>query len=1461
MMERSPGWQECEQGPKTKGGKSHWRGERNRSQGLRENWNGRSSYGSDTLERRLLLAAVMAPADPVVYSNTVSFPLAPRAGHTFYVASFNSQGGQLSSYANASAITPNTVNDLVMNVTPFATNYVACCQGSGGSLGANLLTNGITQSQTAPAPSAGQPAVGDGGASDDSNNLNVVSEATGGTQYFFSYNLGTAGGAAPAANGYDLTELDVIAGHQAFRAGVWLVDVLVEPVGSSQFLSLSGGQGYTLTSVPNGQGGVVEINGGSAQFAIVSAVPGQPIAQNIQAVKLVVLDGSTFFREFAVTGTPSASAPTVPTVPSGVSASFAVPAVDISWNPVPAAAGYTVLRSAMVNGTYTAIGSVVGQTSFTDNTVQPNSAFFYEVTASGKGDSAASAPSAAVSTTNFGASGYFFSSQSWQGSLAISEIVPQINYSGGDDASVFPLKSGFNASSFSAIIEGKVTTDLAGPYTFYASTDDDGYLWVAGQLVSGNPGGHSLQQSPVTTIPINLAANTSYDFVFLENQRGGQWGMNMSWQEPTGIGTPGPLTVVPASHLSPMVDAPPVPQQVSASVLSATSVQVSWNSTGDMSSYGYVIERAPSNANGNPTGSFSVAGQVFSGPTPAGVSPSLTWGASSFVDTTAAPNSTYVYEVGAVLPGQAPPSTFAAPTRAVTTPPTVTAWMSSGTLNISLGAAGDAALIEIDASSNIDISESGNAIFSVPESSVNSLLVTGIGAGTQTLKIFGDLAVAGPMTVSGISDLTVEGAIFSGQLTVAVSDDVTFDDLVDITGPINVSADSDNNGSGELFVDGTVESGGNPISFHGDQIVLELQVDAGSGDIKYSLSPNGSASALLENSITSGTATVSQDNSTSVSFSGVANSNLTGNVVLNFPLEVLLTTGLDTSAGNAGLKINSAALAANGAINTGTAPLTLNAVNATILAGINAGAVTIPAGDSVALNGGTLTAQSLTNAGSFTVATGAAASIAGAVTGGGAVSVGTPAGSGTVAYYRFEGTAGTAATGIGSILDSSGNGLNATPENGPTYSSSVPAAMVPGTGAADTTSMSFNGTNQGVVIPDGPAFQLTHSLTLEAYVYAESLAGGDGNIIFRGDNQGGLDPYWLRYEKSTNSLMFQITNAANQTASISGSIPANQWVHVAATLDDSTGEMCLYVNGALVASAVTSIRPYAALVGGQPGLGIGSLQSGGEFFHGLIDEVRISNVALSPSQLLDAAQSPLGMITVGSINQSAITVSPTGLLTVAHNSSPTTSQTNNLSIATTGGKLDLSNNAMTINYTGQSDPIASIRSYLASGYSNGAWSGSGIVSSAAAANPNHNTAIGYADWADGQGVNTMPNTIELKYTLYGDANLDGQVNSADLQILLAGLNRSGSWDQGDFNYDGQVNSADLQALLFTLNTSLGSQAMPVGVAAVAAGAGATAPVAAVSHSPVRQGIPTSSITPAAPLTHHPRPAKPHAKRR
>ena len=165
-----------------------------------------------------------------------------------------------------------------------------------------------------------------------------------------------------------------------------------------------------------------------------------------------------------------------------------------------------------------------------------------------------------------------------------------------------------------------------------------------------------------------------------------------------------------------------------------------------------------------------------------------------------------------------------------------------------------------------------------------------------------------------------------------------------------------------------------------------------------------------------------------------------------------------------------------------------------------------------------------------------------------------------------------------------------------------------------------------------------------------------------------------------------------------------------------------------------------------------------------------------------------------------------------------------------GTTLNLNRSTVYINYGSPlNDPLALIKSYLKTGYANGAWTGAAtaltgaINSSPAASNPKLNTAIGYADSADGTGVDPVPNSILLKYTLYGDANLDGQVNSTDLQILLFGLNKPGAWDQGDFNYDGNVNSADLQALLFTLNTALGNQAAPAGLQASSSTLASTPP--------------------------------------
>jgi len=60
--------------------------------------------------------------------------------------------------------------------------------------------------------------------------------------------------------------------------------------------------------------------------------------------------------------------------------------------------------------------------------------------------------------------------------------------------------------------------------------------------------------------------------------------------------------------------------------------------------------------------------------------------------------------------------------------------------------------------------------------------------------------------------------------------------------------------------------------------------------------------------------------------------------------------------------------------------------------------------------------------------------------------------------------------------------------------------------------------------------------------------------------------------------------------------------------------------------------------------------------------------------------------------------------------------------------------------------------------------------------------------------------IEIKYTLLGDANLDGAVNGSDFAILASNFNKAvNSWDAGDFNYDGAANGADFALLASNFN--------------------------------------------------------------
>jgi autotransporter-associated beta strand protein len=127
------------------------------------------------------------------------------------------------------------------------------------------------------------------------------------------------------------------------------------------------------------------------------------------------------------------------------------------------------------------------------------------------------------------------------------------------------------------------------------------------------------------------------------------------------------------------------------------------------------------------------------------------------------------------------------------------------------------------------------------------------------------------------------------------------------------------------------------------------------------------------------------------------------------------------------------------------------------------------------------------------------------------------------------------------------------------------------------------------------------------------------------------------------------------------------------------------------------------------------------------------------------------------------------------------------------GTFDIANDDVRISYTGGS-PIASIAAYIASGYHNGAWNGTGIISTTAAAN--HSYGVGYADSADpGNPAGLPTGTIEIRYTLLGDIDLNTIVNGIDFGVVAANFNKNVSrWDQGDFNYDNIVNGLDFSAV-------------------------------------------------------------------
>ncbi len=146
---------------------------------------------------------------------------------------------------------------------------------------------------------------------------------------------------------------------------------------------------------------------------------------------------------------------------------------------------------------------------------------------------------------------------------------------------------------------------------------------------------------------------------------------------------------------------------------------------------------------------------------------------------------------------------------------------------------------------------------------------------------------------------------------------------------------------------------------------------------------------------------------------------------------------------------------------------------------------------------------------------------------------------------------------------------------------------------------------------------------------------------------------------------------------------------------------------------------------------------------------------------------------------------------------------NSLTI-TGSSSVDLANNDADIHTTA----LSQVTAYLQSGFKNGAWNGSGIVSSVAKSTPAV-TALGVEENAvqntltgaytsqpiltQWENITVALNDVLVKYTLVGDADLSGSVNGTDYLLTDEGFDSHGvltGWRNGDFDYDGKVNGDD-----------------------------------------------------------------------
>jgi hypothetical protein len=227
----------------------------------------------------------------------------------------------------------------------------------------------------------------------------------------------------------------------------------------------------------------------------------------------------------------------------------------------------------------------------------------------------------------------------------------------------------------------------------------------------------------------------------------------------------------------------------------------------------------------------------------------------------------------------------------------------------------------------------------------------------------------------------------------------------------------------------------------------------------------------------------------------------------------------------------------------------------------------------------------------------------------------------TILHWSFEGSVGA---NIISDTDSAG-GITVygfTDSGGAGGGSLTYSDGIIGTAASFFNPHSDNSLGVALFANDQDVLDLKNlpQFTLEGFINVRT----DRQSVCLARKYGGDGRYYVDI-RGNGTLNFVISNDNtdnNIISSAPGTIQTGTWYHVAAVFDetDAAAPMKLYLDGALVAQGGLATR----VADSTRGFGMGCIvrdnlnppANTGQFFDGLIDELRISNVALEPGEFL-----------------------------------------------------------------------------------------------------------------------------------------------------------------------------------------------------------------------------------------------------